>query len=43
MKDDIDIASDRAETLTVNDIVASGGSWDLGAMGPAILWGPLQW
>ena len=21
----------------------SGGSWGLGALGPAILWGPLQW
>ena len=24
-------------------IETSGGSWGLGALGPAILWGPLQW
>ena len=23
--------------------LTSGGSWGLGALGPAILWGPLQW
>ena len=28
--------------LTRNDPNISGGSWGLGALGPAILWGPLQ-
>ena len=34
-RDDRCVASQRAMT--------SGGSWGLGAMGPAIMWGPLQW
>ena len=27
----------------LNNRPVSGGSWGLGALGPAILWGPLQW